>query len=321
MPLSLRIAAALAIAWWVIAHAGGAEIRDAVARIHPLWLIPTFALSVSESLLKALNWRAILSSILQRHLAWKSMWSAYLIGSFLGTAVPSSVGTDAVRSIQSRMLFGGPMASHVASVVLINVFNLVVGSATALAVFVWLGSQAAIPLTLQVLPLLFAGVTLAFPTLYLLLMWRRDALILGLRRLRRKRWFKVRHTLRRFIDSMLILNKAGSGPTRFLLISAAAVLAQSACWMSLGLQLGVDVPIAVWLLMVPANAILNILPLSVFGFGFHQAGHVAILAAYGAPASSALVISAVFTLISLAIGIGMGGYKFLVAGNIKRDVE
>mgnify|MGYP005811314967 CR=1 FL=1 len=319
MSATLRIAAAIAIAVWVIVRAGPDMILDAALSIHVLWLVVAFAFIIAESFAKTLNWQAILGSILRRPLAWGPLLKAYLIASFLGTVVPSSMGTDALRALHSKACFGGLLAGHAASVIIANIFNLVVSSFMALTAALWLEAQGAIPLSMQVLPLLFAGVACGFPVLYILLKWRRDALVVGLRRLRTRRWFKVRHSLRRFIDSMLIFNNSGSSPLRFLVISILAVVMQTAVWVTLGRGLDVQLPLAVWMLMVPANAIVGILPLSIAGFGFHQAAHVAILAAFGVEPSTAVVISALLSLFAIVFNVGLGGCAFLISGKARPD--
>jgi hypothetical protein len=139
--------------------------------------------------------------------------------------------------------------------------------------------------------------------------------VLSLRGVSRK-WFKIRHSARRFLDALLIFDEAHVSVPRVLVVSLLGVVAQGLAWNAAGAGLGVALPLTCWILMVPVNGIANIVPLSISGFGFNQAAHLAVLSAFGVDAAQAVAVSALMMLAGTVYNLGIGGAGFSTVGRI-----
>jgi glycosyltransferase 2 family protein len=314
----LRVLLAVGIVAWVV-HSVGIELIFAELRqVRLSHLVLIIVWFIVEGLLKVLNWRQMLGAMLGNpRLDFGRLLNANLTGAFLGAVIPSSAGTDAIRAVYSRAYFGGHLAAHAASVVTLNAFNWFAGSVLGLAIGIVLFARGMLPLALGFVLLILAGVVVAAPSVYLLLKLRRSWLVLGLRRMR-ARWFKLRHALRRFFDALLIFEHAHASLTRIALVGALAVVAQGLVWMFAGRGLGVDLPLHFWILMVPITGLANVVPLSIAGFGFNQAAHVAVLAAFGVDPATGVAISALVMFSGTVYNVVLGGAAFALSGKLSK---
>jgi glycosyltransferase 2 family protein len=87
--------------------------------------------------------------------------------------------------------------------------------------------------------------------------------------------------------------------------------------MLIGDSLGVRLSFVTWLLVVPPVGLIQLLPVSLAGWGVREAGMVVILAGFGVPAEAALAISVLTGLGLVAIGLP-GGLIWLADWDIAR---
>jgi uncharacterized protein (TIRG00374 family) len=316
----LRVGLALGIVAWVLSTAGLQTVALQLAHVSPLALLLVLGFLLVENLIKVVNWQLMLAAMLRRSIAFAPLLKANLAGCFLGTIVPSSAGTDALRALYARGYFGGHLVVHAASMVTQNVFNWFGGSLLGLGMLAWLWHREQLPLALNFITLLLLGVAIAAPTLYFLLSARRSVLVLGLRRVR-PRWYKFRRAARRFIDALLIFDEAHISVPRVLALSLLGVTAQGLAWMAAGEGLGLQLPLACWILMVPVNGIATLVPLSISGFGFNQAAHLAVLVAFGVDPAQAVAVSALMMLSSTVYNLVLGGLGFSLAGRRRPSAQ
>lgn len=312
----VRVAIAVGIVAWVLSSVGIESVFTQLrgVRASALGLVMLFL--VLEGLAKVANWRQMLAAMLGREVAYLPLLQCNLAGCFLGTAVPTSAGTDAFRAVFARNYFGGHIVVHAASMVAQNLFNWFAGALLGLGILAWLWPTHGGQLTLQFVALLLLGVATAVPSLYYLLKWRRQWLVLALRRLGR-RWFKVRHAFRRFVDALLIFGEAHVSVFGVVLISMIGVTFHALSWMAAAHGLGVSLPLICWILMVPVNGLANIVPLSFAGFGFNQAVHLAVLGAFGVAPAEAVAVSALMMLACTTYNLVFGGIAFAAAERLK----
>lgn len=314
------MAIAVGIVVWVLSSVGieSVFVQLRGVRASALGLVMLFL--VFEGLSKVANWRQMLAAMLARSIAYLPLLRCNLAGCFLGTAVPTSAGTDAFRAIYARKEFGGHIVVHAACMVAQNLFNWFAGALLGLGILVWFWPTHGGQLTLQFVALLLLGVATAVPSLYYLLKWRRQWLVLTLRRLG-PRWFKVRHAFRRFVDALLIFKQAHVSVLGVVLLSMIGVTFHALSWMAAAQGLGVSLPLICWILMVPVNGIANIVPLSFAGFGFNQAVHLAVLGAFGVAPAEAVAVSALMMLACTTYNLLLGGIAFAAAGRISHSKD
>ena len=77
---------------------------------------------------------------------------------------------------------------------------------------------------------------------------------------------------------------------------------------------GIDVPFAVWMMLVPLTRIVALVPVSIADFGLIQAAHVSVLALFGVPPSQSFALSALFAVEGLLIHSTAGAAAFLLDG-------
>jgi uncharacterized membrane protein YbhN (UPF0104 family) len=99
----IRIVLALAIVGWLVVHAGLDEIVSQMRHVLPLPVALAFAAVGADTLLRTLNWRQLLQAVQPQVLVdfWR-LFAIYLSAALLGTFVPSSAGTDLLRSGMSQ---------------------------------------------------------------------------------------------------------------------------------------------------------------------------------------------------------------------------
>ena len=66
------------------------------------------------SLVKAWNWLLLLRGVgVRRPNQFRGVLLCYMSGGLLGSVIPSTAGTDAVRALLSHRRFGGELTAHV----------------------------------------------------------------------------------------------------------------------------------------------------------------------------------------------------------------
>ncbi len=100
----------------------------------------------------------------------------------------------------------------------------------------------------------------------------------------------------------------------FLLVSAAGLLAQTGMFALTAAAVGIEVPFAVWMMLVPLTRIVALVPVSIADFGLIQAAHVTVLALFGVPPSQSFALSALFAIEGLLIHSTAGATAFLLDG-------
>jgi hypothetical protein len=302
----LRIALALLIVVWLVHEAGPRAIIDQLASTR-LGLVATALLTMLiYSLMKAWNWKQLLGGIgLAPGRAYGRVLYCYLSGSFLGTVIPSSASTDAIRALFAKRSFGGHLASHAASVVGLNAISLVAACVLGLAGSAVIVMQPALRGFILFAALLLVSVIAVAAAGYALLKHRRPWLMRALRTVPR-RWFWARKGVRKFIVSLLVFERAH---VRFMPIFASALIAmffQAATFALIAAAVDIELGFRVWLMMVPLAAIIGLVPLSIAGFGVGQAAFVYLLAPFGVAATQAFVISALAASVALFVNIAFG---------------
>jgi hypothetical protein len=128
------------------------------------------------------------------------------------------------------------------------------------------------------------------------------------------RWPRVGTTLAKFVDALLVFEHAHLRFPVFVLVAGLGLLAQTGMFALTAEAIGIDLPFAVWMMLVPLTRIVALIPVSIADFGLIQAAHVSVLSLFGVPAGQAFALSTLFAIEGLLIHSTLGTTAFLLGG-------
>jgi hypothetical protein len=318
----VRAALALCILAW-LAHSVGLEgiLQQLEHASLPLLLAAT-ALLALDGVAKARNWQQLLIASVEgeRLLPLLRVMRWHFAGGFVGAIVPSSASTDACRVWMAVSGLQGQAAPCAASILTVNCLGWFSGSAIGLVGILLLASGQDLPRLLHPVALVFLFTLTALPIAYGLLAARREWVERLIDRVAH-RSARAGQGLGKFLDALLVFEHAGLRFPMFLLVSAAGLLAQTGMFALTAAAVGIDVPFAVWMMLVPLTRIVALVPVSIADFGLIQAAHVTVLALFGVPASQSFTLSALFAVEGLLIHSTAGASAFLLDGRRDRGAH
>jgi uncharacterized protein (TIRG00374 family) len=314
----IRAALALCILGW-LGHSVGFDhiLRDLRHASLPMLLAAT-ALLALDGVAKARNWQQLLiASVGEHSLPLLRVLRWHFAGGFVGAVVPSSASTDACRVWMAVSGMRGHAAPCAASILTVNCLGWFSGSAIGLMGIGLLASARELPRLLLPVTFVFLFTLIVLPIAYALLAARREWVQRLIERIGH-RSERARAGLGKFLDALLVFEHAGLRFPVFLLVSAAGLLAQTGMFALTAAAVGIDVPFAVWMVLVPLTRIVALVPVSIADFGLIQAAHVTVLLLFGVPASQSFALSALFAIEGLFIHSTAGATAFLLDGRRER---
>jgi hypothetical protein len=81
---------------------------------------------------------------------------------------------------------------------------------------------------------------------------------------------------------------------------------------------GIELPFAVWLVLVPLTRLVALIPVSIADFGLIQAAHVWVLSLFGVAPWESFALSSLFAIEGLLIHSTLGALSFLAGGRQKQ---
>jgi uncharacterized protein (TIRG00374 family) len=307
----MRVLAAVAIVAVLLVHSGLEQVSESFQRAS-WWPLGVSVLGMAlDIVLRTLTWRRLLSAIQGRVIGFRVLLGCFLTSSLFGTFLPSTAATDATRAVLAHQAIGGSFATIAASLVVLNATTLFAGCLVALAAAAT--ASVTIGLPARILPgiLLLLALAIVLPALYLGLRFRRDLVIVVLRRLK-GRWFRLRRGLRRFLDSVLVFEQRHARVEAVLPLAIAVLVTDSVILAVTGMAFQISVPIVVWLMLPPLIGIVRLLPLSVLGLGAIQAAIVVALAGYGVREPQALSMGMMNAFLWVCVNAAAGGVALAV---------
>ena len=309
-----RAVLALCILAWLAHSVGFDLIFSQFEHASVPLLLAATALLALDGVAKARNWQQLLiASVEGCALQFRRVMGWHFAGGFVGAIVPSSASTDACRAWMAINGLGGHAAPCAASILTVNCLGWFSGSAIGLIGTAILAYHHNLPRMLQPAVLVFVFTLVTLPVLYGLLASKREWVTRMIERIGR-RSEKARDGLTRFLHALLVFEHAGLRFPMFLLVSAAGLLAQTSMFALTAMAVGIDLPFAVWMVLVPLTRIVALVPVSIADFGLIQAAHVTVLAMFGVPASQSFALSALFAVEGLLIHSTLGASAFLLGG-------
>jgi uncharacterized membrane protein YbhN (UPF0104 family) len=251
-----------------------------------------------------LRWHIVLASETTSPGPW-TLLKIVLVGLFFNQVLPSGVGGDAVRAWRCHQL-GIGAAAAIRSLVL----DRVSGYSVVIVLF-----AAGLPVLLHTLPdarqrcgvILLLGAALCGLFVFFLM----DYL--------------PRRLLRfRLVSELAALSREGrrlcSRPGRLAALLGLAAITMGLtilAFMLVADSLGVDLPFGSWVVVVPPVSLIQLVPVSLAGWGVRELGFVVVLAGFGIPVEAALATSLLVGFCMIAVGLP-GGLLWLTGWDIAR---
>jgi uncharacterized protein (TIRG00374 family) len=311
---TIRAALALCILLWLAHTVGFGMIEDQLRHADvPLLLAATLLLAI-DGLAKARNWQQLLiASVGSTAIRFPHVLIWHFAGGFVGAIVPSSAGTDACRVWMALRGLGGHAAPCAATILTVNGLGWFTGSAIGLIGAAILLANDMMPTLLHIPVLVFVVTLAALPIAYGLLAARREWLVQWIDRVGR-RSARAKEGLTKFLDALLVFEQAHVRFPVYLAVSTVGLLAQTGMFALTAEAVGLQLPFAVWMVLVPLTRLVALVPVSIADFGLIQAAHVSVLALFGVPAVQAFALSALFAVEGLIIHSTLGSAAFLYSG-------
>jgi uncharacterized membrane protein YbhN (UPF0104 family) len=288
--------------WALLARVDLGHAKDLLDNLSLPLLAAGAAALLATSPFSALRWHIVLTAETTSPGPW-ALLKIVLVGLFFNQVLPSGVGGDAVRAWRCHRL-GIGVGAAIRSLVLDRVSGYIV----TVVLF-----AAGLPVLLHVLPdphqrygvVLLLGAAFG-GSLALFLM---DYLPRPLLRLR-------------LVAEVAALSRGGrrlfARPERAVALmglSAATVGLSILGFMLVADSLGVDLSFANWVVIVPPVSLIQLIPVSLAGWGLRELGVVVVLAGFGVPAEAALASSLLVGLCLIVIGLP-GGLLWLTGWDI-----
>jgi glycosyltransferase 2 family protein len=296
--------------WALLAHTDLSRAGELLGHVSLPLLAAGAAALLATSPFTALRWHIVLSAETPSPGPW-TLLKIVLVGLFFNQVLPSGVGGDAIRAWRCHRL-GIGVAAAIRSLVLDRVtgyFVLVVLFAAGLPVLLHSLSDAR---ERYLAILLLAGALFGLLALFLI-----DCLP---RRLLSIRLVAELATLSRRARR-LFATPARSGAV--LSLAAATVSLTIVALRLVASSLGVDLSLSIWAVIVPPVSLIQLLPVSLAGWGVRELGFVVVLAGFGIPTEAALATSLLVGLCMVVIGLPGGllwltGWDIASAGGARR---
>ena len=282
--LPLKLAVSLGLLALLVGRADTASLWAYVRTASPAWLAGALVLYLLMVLASAWRWGLLLDAQGVR-VPGRTLTGSFLVATFFNNFLPSNIGGDVVRIADTARPAGSKtLATTVVLmdrglgllglVLLAAVASTVVGDSVGpiRAWWLWAGLVGG---TLAVVPLLFAPGFVV-------------RLLAPLRRLN-PTWVDAR--LERLQG---VLGRFGRAPVALVACFAGAVVVQAilvAFYAAIAHAIGVAVPPWHMAVLVPVSFLVQMLPVSVNGFGLREATFSFYFARLGLPIEAALVIS------------------------------
>jgi uncharacterized membrane protein YbhN (UPF0104 family) len=297
-PLAGRIVRALVavgLTAYLVLDSEPAEVASAAARAEWRWLLFAILLVVADRALMAWRWIALLEHTEESpRPPVGRLLHIFFVSTFLGTWLPSSVGSDVLRtwSLSREQVSGARAAASVAMDRLLGVVALVMLAAVGL-----FRGRHLLPEPVLVLGLGSAALG-CLAGLVVVYSHAAERLLLGLA----GRLPDALATPASRLVTAVRAYASRHGIVTMVLIASLAVnvLRVLQAW-ALGVAIGMDLPLGVYFAFVPMIIIAMLLPISIYGLGVSQAGFVWFFDHVGVPAPESLALSFLF------LGLGLLG--------------
>lgn len=245
----------------------------------------------------AYRWQRLLS-VQNIRVPLYRLFGLYLVGLFFNNLLPSTIGGDIVRMHEISRYTGKPSAS-VASVIgerILSAFSLAMTAAVGLILSYRIASR------FTGLVVILLAVTLAIILLLAVEKWRTGV---G-KRIKLPARFSLRKRLDELLVSMGACLQDRWNVALVIVCSMFFHLTQISITYFIFLSLGLHIPFSYFLLFIPIISAIQILPISISGFGLREGAYVYFFGAVGLSSAQAITASLVFWALVTLVSLGGG---------------
>jgi uncharacterized membrane protein YbhN (UPF0104 family) len=276
---------------WALATRLDLARAEAIIRHASLPLLAAALLALAATApANAARWRVILAAVGPAPQT-RNLLKLVFIGLFFNQVLPTGVGGDAVRAWRCRRL-GVGLGAAVRSVLI----DRASGYLVMLAVY-----AAGLPILVRALPSAQerAGFVIVFGVGLCGFLVLAAADFLPAKILR---W--------PILAALAELSREGrrlfADPARCAVVLGLSVLTvgfPALAFMLIGRSLGITLSFGTWLVVLPPVTLIQLLPVSLAGWGIREVGLVVVLAGFGVPAEGALAVSVLMGLSLVVLGL------------------
>jgi hypothetical protein len=295
----VKIAVSVGLLYLLLGRVDLTRLWDTARTASPAWLAGALLLYLVVVVVASWRWWLLLRAQHLR-LSFRPLFTSYLVAIFFNNFLPSNIGGDVVRVRDTAKAAGSKTLAT--TIILVDRGIGVMGLVFVAAV----GATAAARMSAAIGPIgpgilwttLAASMAVGVP---LVLMPHRVGAMLRPLRALHQEWVEERITrltmaLSRFREAPQVLGACFGGA---VLVQGILVLFYAAIAWGLDLQ----IPIAHLAIVVPLSLIVQMLPVSVNGFGVREATFGFYFSRLGLPLESALALSFIGAMVMMAFSV------------------
>lgn len=284
-------------------HVDFAAFKAALVGLRWGWLPLIYTLFLLNTVLSTWKWKMLLKAD-GVQVPLSSLLSSYLIGTFFNLFMPSSIGGDAYRVVDtgrhggSAKSFASVFADRLTGFLALAIWGLL---------FSAIGWSRLPDKRILWLPVFVFGLMAAMAFALI----QRRMLVAVLRAFRIERLAKLNAFVHRVLDSMATYHGDGRLMTNVFGISLFFQMLAITIIFCLSKALGWQIPFIYFCIFVPLITLGEALPISIFGIGVRDSLYVFFFAQGGATREQALSMALVYVLITIVYSL-LGGVLFLL---------
>ena len=274
------------------------EVIDVFRSANPWLLLPALGLQILSALIAAVRWHMIM-----RELSFGKKLPFYIRSYFKGTffnqALPTSIGGDALRVLETAKVGGGKREAFYGVFIdrIVGLLGLLLLNLAAISIN---------PVFLEKYPVVHYAIIgmAAFGFTGILVL----AIMGNLEWLTRNKITKLAHDLSHRIRR--VYRSGRTIATQLVLSIVIHLLSMTAVYF-IGLSVGLDYGLLIYMVVVPPVILLTIIPISLAGWGVRETGMIGLFLLIGAQKATILSVSLIYGLILVAAS-APGMYFFLL---------
>jgi glycosyltransferase 2 family protein len=300
LSIALRAAVSALLVGWLATRVDLGEVVAGLAAVGPGTVVAIVALQLVNTGLKSYKWQRLLAADGIR-ITQTEAFASYMVGTFFNLFLPSSMGGDAVRAVDTARRSGRALAT-VTSVAADRVLGFTAIGAVGL---VALASGAASALEAHerlFAALLYIGVAAVSVVAFTPWPLRLGRLV-GL-----DRWPKLARVVAGVGESLAAYRRDGRLAELALLSIAAQCIVVAVVWM-IGRSVGVAASLPYYFVAVPLVSLVESLPFTIYGIGVRDVSYVYLFGLVGEPEEKVLALSVLYVLLTVLYSL-LGGVVF-----------
>jgi glycosyltransferase 2 family protein len=287
----LRFLLAVTLLFYLVQRIGLEDIRLVLSTVNPRYFAILYGLLAIDAMSRAYNWNILLQTKNYRLPLLEILYN-YLVGGFLGTFIPSSLGTDVSRAFLTSRRNRVSMQDSVLAMLVLNLMGLLalctIGFASAFLLARILNEATMVwPILLICL-----GYVILFPLM--LHGWLPDSERLRLPQLE---WVFAR--IREFSTALRAFKEHQAAMAKVASIALINQLLGIVIVYSVSLALRIDLPFHYFIAFVPIIVLSRLIPFSIAGLGGEQGVFVFLFAQVGVPYAEAFLVSLILSVMNI----------------------